>query len=483
MHIRPIARLVPTRRLPQLGPIGLLLLFPLACATSSTTAPPFQREAGIHKIKHVIVIMQENRSFDTYFGTYPGADGIPMQNGVPTVCVPDPADATAASSPTTTTPTSTAAARTAPGRRHGRHRRRQDGRLHRPGRARPKRLRRSPTTRVCTQSAPRPTSWATTPAPTSRTTGPTRSTSCCRTTCSSRTPRGACPRTSSWCRSGRRTARSTAIPRAAHNDAAEPRQPAQGNTAARQPDRRSTPGPTSPTCCTSTTSAGATTSSTGTEPDCEDDAELCTARGHAERRTPGHLEPAALLRHREAGRPARQHPGRRRTSTPPPRPARCPRSPGSSRRQGQRASARARSAPASRYVTSLDQRGHAGPRLELAPRSSSPGTTGAASTTTSRRPASTRTATACACPASSSAPTPSSGYIDHQTLSFDAYVKFIEDDFLDGQRLDPKTDGRPDPRPTSARTCPSSATCVNDFDFTQAPRPPMPLPTQPHRPT
>jgi phospholipase C len=45
---------------------------------------------GIHKIKHVIVIMQENRSFDSYFGTYPGADGIPMKNGVPTVCVPDP---------------------------------------------------------------------------------------------------------------------------------------------------------------------------------------------------------------------------------------------------------------------------------------------------------------------------------------------------------------------------------------------------------
>ena len=34
---------------------------------------------GIHKIKHVVIIMQENRSFDTYFGTFPGADGIPMQ--------------------------------------------------------------------------------------------------------------------------------------------------------------------------------------------------------------------------------------------------------------------------------------------------------------------------------------------------------------------------------------------------------------------
>jgi phospholipase C len=52
--------------------------------TAVTTA------TGIHKIKHVVVIMQENRSFDSYFGTYPGADGIPMKNGVPTVCVPDP---------------------------------------------------------------------------------------------------------------------------------------------------------------------------------------------------------------------------------------------------------------------------------------------------------------------------------------------------------------------------------------------------------
>lgn len=46
--------------------------------------------AGISKIKHVVIITQENRSFDTYFGTYPGADGIPMQNGVPSVCLPDP---------------------------------------------------------------------------------------------------------------------------------------------------------------------------------------------------------------------------------------------------------------------------------------------------------------------------------------------------------------------------------------------------------
>src|SRR5437667_4757342 len=56
-----------------------------ACGGSNTPAA-----GDIHLIKHVVVIMQENRSFDSYFGTYPGADGIPMQNGVPTVCVNDP---------------------------------------------------------------------------------------------------------------------------------------------------------------------------------------------------------------------------------------------------------------------------------------------------------------------------------------------------------------------------------------------------------
>src|SRR5689334_16210803 len=34
--------------------------------------------------------MQENRSFDSYFGTYPGADGLPRRNGRFTVCSPDP---------------------------------------------------------------------------------------------------------------------------------------------------------------------------------------------------------------------------------------------------------------------------------------------------------------------------------------------------------------------------------------------------------
>jgi phospholipase C len=63
------------------------------------------------------------------------------------------------------------------------------------------------------------------------------------------------------------------------------------------------------------------------------------------------------------------------------------------------------------------------------------------------------------------------GYIDHQTLSFDAYVKFIEDDFLGGQRLDPKTDGRPDPRPTVRENAPTLGDISQAFDFSQSPRP------------
>ena len=59
---------------------------------SSATRSPAPGAAGIHKIQHVVVIMQENRSFDQYFGLYPGADGLPRQDGQFTVCIPDPAN-------------------------------------------------------------------------------------------------------------------------------------------------------------------------------------------------------------------------------------------------------------------------------------------------------------------------------------------------------------------------------------------------------
>jgi phospholipase C len=69
------------------------------------------------------------------------------------------------------------------------------------------------------------------------------------------------------------------------------------------------------------------------------------------------------------------------------------------------------------------------------------------------------------------------GYIDHQQLSFDAYLKFIEDDFLGGQRLNPKTDGRPDPRPDVRENARGLGDLRNDFNFNQAPRAPLLIPT------
>ena len=72
------------------------------------------------------------------------------------------------------------------------------------------------------------------------------------------------------------------------------------------------------------------------------------------------------------------------------------------------------------------------------------------------------------------------GFIDHQTLSFDAYLKLIEDRFLDGQRLDPKTDGRPDLRSTVREDVRQLGNLRKDFDFTQEPRKPLILdPTPP----
>ncbi len=71
------------------------------------------------------------------------------------------------------------------------------------------------------------------------------------------------------------------------------------------------------------------------------------------------------------------------------------------------------------------------------------------------------------------------GHIDHQLLSFDAYLKFIEDDFLSGQRIDPKTDGRPDQRPTVREDVRFLGDLTQDFDFNQAPRPPLILPVDP----
>ncbi|MDG6999813.1 MAG: alkaline phosphatase family protein [Nitrososphaerota archaeon] len=65
-------------------------VLPIIAFVESSCAHPSESDQsktgnypGIDKIEHVIWIIQENHSFDNYFGTFPGADGIP-----PATCLP-----------------------------------------------------------------------------------------------------------------------------------------------------------------------------------------------------------------------------------------------------------------------------------------------------------------------------------------------------------------------------------------------------------
>lgn len=59
-----------------------LLAFTLASASSGGARSPGEIEANT-PIEHLVVLMQQNRTFDHYFGTYPGGDGLPSG-----VCIP-----------------------------------------------------------------------------------------------------------------------------------------------------------------------------------------------------------------------------------------------------------------------------------------------------------------------------------------------------------------------------------------------------------
>ena len=79
------------------------------------------------------------------------------------------------------------------------------------------------------------------------------------------------------------------------------------------------------------------------------------------------------------------------------------------------------------------------------------------------------------------------GYIDHAVLSTDSYATFMEDVFMNGARLDPAQLGEPDARPdirdelTTVNFPDGSSAPVgnlmDEFDFTQAPLPPLLLST------
>jgi phospholipase C len=79
------------------------------------------------------------------------------------------------------------------------------------------------------------------------------------------------------------------------------------------------------------------------------------------------------------------------------------------------------------------------------------------------------------------------GLIDHGIMSFDAYATLIEDLFMNSTRLDPVQMGEPDARPTirdelTTVKYPDGSTApigklINEFDFTQTPLPPLVLST------
>jgi len=79
------------------------------------------------------------------------------------------------------------------------------------------------------------------------------------------------------------------------------------------------------------------------------------------------------------------------------------------------------------------------------------------------------------------------GYIDNSLLSFNAYAVLFENLFMDGARLDPTAMGEPDSRPTirdelTTATYPGGATApigllINEFDFKQTPLPTLVLNT------
>ena len=71
------------------------------------------------------------------------------------------------------------------------------------------------------------------------------------------------------------------------------------------------------------------------------------------------------------------------------------------------------------------------------------------------------------------------GMIDSQTLSFDAYLRLIEDLFLDGARLDPDTMSRPDSRPTVREEVRGLGNLLREFDLDQEPLRPLILDPRP----
>src|SRR5256885_16333181 len=62
---------------------GVIAVALVVTTSFAPSVPSGTLVAGSTPIRHVFVIMKENHAFDNYFGTFPGADGIPSGASVP----------------------------------------------------------------------------------------------------------------------------------------------------------------------------------------------------------------------------------------------------------------------------------------------------------------------------------------------------------------------------------------------------------------
>jgi phospholipase C len=465
-------RTMNRHRLLAIAPPALLVLA-LAIVPLGGPVPAQAALEGIHKIAHVVVIMQENRSFDYYFGTYPGADGIPMQGGVPTVCVPDPA--TDRCVPPYHDPAdlnrggphgaADAVADINEGKMDGFIARAERG-LGRPCA--------HPDDPACTAHGPTdvmgyhdareiPNYWAYADnfVLQDRMFEPNASWSL--------------PEhlfmVSGWsARCGRRD-----DPLSCVNALQAPDPP---------PDFRRRAGAAPPsyawTDLTYLLHANGVSwkyyVAEGTEPDCEDGETACAARPQRAG-TPGIWNPLPWFTTvRQDGELANIQTVDRfyADAASGDLPAVAWVVPSNAVSEHPTALVSAGQA----YVTGLVNAVMAGPDWASTAIFLSWDDWGGFYDHVAP-PVVDQNGYGLRVPGLVISPYARRGYVDHQMLSFDAYLKFIEDDFLGGQRLDPKTDGRPDPRPDVREAAPQLGDLSADFDFDQPPRPPLVLPTNP----
>jgi phospholipase C len=461
-----------TRGVALRGSVALAGMLAVALTAALTSSGAVPGRSGISKIKHVVVIMQENRSFDSYFGTYPGANGIPMQNGVPTVCVADPASGACVRPYHDSNDKNR-------GGPHGQTNAtadvdggKMDGFIGQAEQAR--KGCRDPNNPNCAGNGPTdvmgyhdareiPNYWAYARnfVLQDRMFEPNASWSL--------------PAHLFMVSEWSALCSVPGVPSSCVNALQSPGRPPGG--------KKNPNGPPPDYAWTDLTyllhahhvSWGYYVFN-GTEPDCEDDAITCKAVPQ-NAKTPGIWNPLPYFDTvKQDGQLGNIQPIRRFYQA-----------------------ARAGTLPAVSWIDPTGAVSEHPPGLVSAGQNYVTGLVNAIM----RGPNWNSTAIFLAwddwggfydhvvpphvdengygfrVPGLVISPYARRGFIDHQTLSFDAYVKFIEDDFLGGQRLNPRTDGRPDPRPDVRENARILGDLRKDFDFNQPPRRPLLLPQRP----